>query len=153
MQSTRPYASDEADGVRGQLQRGRDEAREIGAEVAQIVAEIGELASREVQLAAAELSDQASLAGRTAAALAAGGILALVALGCLAATAILALANLVDEGLAGVIVTLVFAALAGAGVMTGLGTLREIKPGPQQALKSLKEDVRWARELMRRNAA
>src|SRR5262249_52820752 len=102
------------------------------------------LVRKEVELAKAELSERAKRAGVGAGMLGGAGVLALFALGALTACLILALDIVVDAWLAALIVTLLYAAVAGVVVLVGRKRVKEgTPPVPQDAIASAKEDVAW----------
>ena len=104
----------------------------------------------EVELAKAELAEKGKVAGVGAGLLGGAGAAALCALGALTACLILALAEVMPGAVAAIIVTILWALVAGALALVGRERLREIPPlAPKQAQEGLKEDVRVARESLR----
>jgi Putative Actinobacterial Holin-X, holin superfamily III/Protein of unknown function (DUF3618) len=74
------------------------------------------------------------------------GMFGFYALGALIATAILALATAVAPWLAALIVALVLAAIAGVLALHGRSKVHQATPPvPEQATKSVNEDVQWAK--------
>jgi multisubunit Na+/H+ antiporter MnhC subunit len=74
------------------------------------------------------------------------GVVGLYAVGVLIAAAILALATAVDDWLAGLIVGLVLAAVAGVLALLGKGKVQEATPPlPEEAISSSKADVETAK--------
>jgi len=127
----------------------RDEP--IGELVRRLAAETNTLVRQEIELAKAELTEKARIAGRGAGMLGAAGIAALLALGALTACLIALLATAIDHvWLAALIVGVVEAAVAGVLAMRGRHELREAAPpAPEQTIDSVKEDVAWARTRTR----
>ena len=93
--------------------------------------------------------EKGRLAGRGAAMVAAGAIVALGAFGAVTATLIMALSGGMDGWLAGLIVTVVYALIAAALAITGRRRIADAAPPvPEQTIDTLKEDVRWAKTRM-----
>ena len=123
--------------------------RSLGELFGRLSEQAATLARLEVRLAKAEMLQKGRLAGRGAAFVAAGAVLALGAFGAVTATLIMALSEGMDGWLAGLIVTVVYAAIAAALAMSGRRQIAEaVPPVPQQTVETLKEDVQWAKTRM-----
>jgi MFS family permease len=108
------------------------------------------LARQEVELAKAEMTEKGKNAGVGIGILAAAGIAALLAAGALTAFLILALDEAMPAWLAAVIVTALWAVVAGVLALLGKKRLEEVgKPVPEKTLESVKEDMEWLREQTR----
>ena len=119
--------------------------------VKQLSEQTSRLVRQEMELAKVELSEKGKQAGIGAGLLGGGGLFALYALGALTATMIAALSLAMDTWLAALIVTVVWAAVA--GVMALLGKARVQKstpPIPEQSVESVKEDVQWTKTSAQR---
>jgi lipopolysaccharide export LptBFGC system permease protein LptF len=128
----------------GQAQK-RDE-RSLAELTKQLSDQASTLARKEVELAKAEMSIKAKRLGIGAGAFGAAGVLGLFALGALTAAAILALATAVEPWLAALIVTVVYAAVAGVLALVGKSRVEAgTPPVPEEAVESVKEDVEWAK--------
>ena len=80
----------------------------------------------------------------------AAGIMGLLALGALTACLIAALDTAMATWLAALIVTVVYAAIAGVLALTGKDRLnRATPPVPEQTQDNVKEDVRWVKTRAR----
>ena len=102
------------------------------------------LVRQEIDLAKAEVAEKAKQVGVGAGVFGAAGVAALMTLGSLTAFVILVLALALPSWAAALIVTLVWAAIAGTLALIGHTKLREIgKPAPQKTVETLKEDVQW----------
>jgi hypothetical protein len=123
----------------------------IGELVKRLAGETNTLVRQEIDLAKAELSEKARLAGRGAGMFGAAGVVALLALGALTACLIALLATAIDHvWLAALIVGVVEAAVAGVLAMRGRKEMREaVPPVPEQTIDSVKEDMAWARTRTR----
>jgi uncharacterized membrane protein YqjE len=105
-----------------------------------------ELVRKEIELAKAELQIKGKKAGLGAGMFGGAGIFGVYALGALTACAILALATAVAAWLAALIVTVVWAAIAGALALVGKGKVDQATPPvPERAVDSVKEDVQWTK--------
>jgi hypothetical protein len=105
------------------------------------------LVKQEVELAKAELAEKAGLAGRGAGMFGGAGLFGLGAFAALTVCLVALLATALDHvWLAALIVTAVYAAVAGVLALTGKQKVQEATPAvPEQARDSVKEDVRWAK--------
>jgi uncharacterized membrane protein YqjE len=111
----------------------------------ELSAETSTLVRKELELARAELQEQGKRAGKGAGLLGGAGVGALLALGALTATVIAALDTFMATWLAALIVTLIWAAVAGVLALQGRNKLREATPAAPQTVETVKEDVRWAK--------
>jgi membrane protein len=104
------------------------------------------LVRKEIELAKAELSVKGKRAGMGAGMFGGAGMLGFYAVGALTATLILALATAVAAWLAALIVTVVYAAIAGVLALQGRNKVQAATPPvPGQAVDSTKEDVAWVK--------
>jgi MFS family permease len=100
------------------------------------------LASKEVELAKAELALKGKRLGLGAGMFGGAGLVGAYALGALTACLILALATGMDGWLAALIVAAVYGAIAGAMALTGKKKVEQgTPPVPERAIESTKEDV------------
>ena len=108
------------------------------------------LVRQELELAKAEVSEKGKQAGMGAGILGGAGIFGLLALGALTACLIMALDTGMDGWLAALIVTAVYAAIAGVLALTGKNKVREAAPAvPEETVETVKEDVEWAKTQKR----
>jgi MFS family permease len=122
----------------------------IGELVKDLASETSTLVRQEIDLAKAEMTERGKRAGKGAGMLGAAALVGLLAAGALAACLVAALDLAMATWLAALIVTVVFAAIAGALAMTGRKQIREAAPPvPEQAIDSVKEDVQWAKTQTR----
>jgi uncharacterized membrane protein YqjE len=118
--------------------------------VKDLATETSTLVRQEIDLAKAEMTDRGKRAGKGVGLLAAGGVVALLALGALTACFITALDDAMPTWLAALIVTVIYAAIAGALMSTGRKQVREAAPPvPEKTIDSVKEDVQWAKTRTR----
>jgi hypothetical protein len=108
--------------------------------------DLSTLVRQELRLAQAEMTEKGKRAGIGAGMFGGAGIVGLLALGTLTACFVGALAEAMDVWLAALIVTAVYAAVAGVLALTGRHRIAEATPPvPEQTAESVKEDVQWAK--------
>jgi uncharacterized membrane protein YqjE len=124
--------------------------RSIGELVAKLSQDLSTLIRQELDLAKAEMTEKGKKAGVGAGMFGGAGVAGLLALICLSVTAIVVLNAWMKDWLAALIVTLVWAAVAGVLAMRGRQELRELDgPVPQQTKETIKEDIEWAKNPKR----
>ncbi len=126
----------------------RDDARDrpVGEVLKELSNQTSTLVRKELELAKAEMAEKGKQAGLGAGMFGGAGLVGLLALGSLTACVIAALDTAMALWLAALIVTLVYAAIAGALALLGKQKTQEATPpAPEQAIDSTKEDVQWAK--------
>ena len=104
------------------------------------------LVKQELELAKAEMAEKGKQAGLGAGMFGGAGIVGLLALGSLTACVIAALDTGMELWLAALIVTVVYAVIAGVLALVGKQkTQAATPPAPEQAIDSTKDDVQWAK--------
>lgn len=104
------------------------------------------LVKMELDLAKAEMTQKGKEAGKGAGLLSGGAVSGLMALGSLTAFLILLLDGAVANWLAALIVTILWAAVAGILALQGKEKLQDASPpAPEQTIDTVKEDVQWAK--------
>jgi uncharacterized membrane protein YqjE len=122
----------------------------IGELVKELASETSTLVRQEIELAKAEMTARGKRAGKGAGMLGAAAFVGLLAAGALTACLVAALDRAMATWLAALVVTVVYAVIAGALAMTGRKQIREAAPPvPEQAIDSVKEDVQWAKTRTR----
>ena len=117
----------------------------IGDLMRQLSQETSTLVRQEMALARAELSEKGKRAGVGAGMLGGAGVAGLLALGTLTAFLILLLNEWMDAWLAALILTVVWAVIAGVLALQGRNKVQEATPPAPQTVETLKEDVEWAK--------
>src|SRR3954454_7193953 len=117
----------------------------IGDLLKQLSTETATLVKQELALARAELTEQGKRAGTGAGMLGGAGVAGLLTLGALTATVIALLDTAMETWLAALIVTVVWAAIAGVLALQGRNKIKEATPPAPQTVETVKEDVRWAK--------
>jgi uncharacterized membrane protein YqjE len=103
------------------------------------------LVRQEMALARAELTEQGKRAGTGAGMLGGAGVAGLLTLGALTATLIGVLDTAMAFWLAALIVTVVWAAVAGVLALQGRNKIKEATPPAPQTVQTVKEVVQWAK--------
>jgi uncharacterized membrane protein YqjE len=119
--------------------------RSVGELLKELSQETSTLVRKELELARAELLEQGKKAGMGAGLLGGAGVAGLLTLMSLTALAVLLLDKAMDIALAALIVTVVWAAIAGVLALQGRNRLQEATPPAPQTVDTVKEDVRWAK--------
>ena len=122
-----------------------NDQRSVGEIIGDVVANAQAMIRTEIRLAKTELRNDAKAAARSTGMLAAGVVLGLYAFGMLLFTAVWALDTAIPQWAAGLIVTAAVAVPATILIMVGRSKLKEIEPGPEQTVDSMKENVEWIR--------
>ena len=123
----------------------RDE-RSIGQLLGELADETSTLVRQELALARAEVGQKVGRIGRDLGFLAVGGAIAYAGFLAILGAAVFLLAQVMPLWLAALIVGLV---VAGGGyllVQRGLAALRAVDLAPRRTLRTLKDDVEWAKE-------
>ena len=120
--------------------------RPVGELLKQLSQETTTLVRKELDLAKAEMAEKGKRAGLGAGILGGAGIAGLLALIALTLTLIYALDTGMPTWLAALIVTVLWAAVAGVLALTGKNKVQEATPAvPEQTVETVKEDVEWAK--------
>lgn len=117
---------------------------------AELVKQLSEQTSRlvqhEMELAKVELTAKGKEAGIGAGLFGGAGVFGLYALGALTATVIALLSTAMATWLAALIVTVVWAAVAGVMALVAKKRVEKaVPPIPENSVESVKEDVRWTK--------
>ena len=119
--------------------------RSVAELLKELSQETSTLVKQELALARAELAEQGKRAGTGAGMLGGAGVAGLLTLGALTATLIALLDTAMKTWLAALIVTVVWAAIAGVLALQGRNKIKEATPPAPQTVETVKEDVRWAK--------
>jgi uncharacterized membrane protein YqjE len=118
--------------------------------VAELLKDLSEqtstLVRKELELAKLELTEKGKRAGLGAGMLGGASLVGLYALGALTAAIVLILATTMTAWLAAVIVAAAYGLLAAGLALAGRSHVKQATPPvPEQATRSVKEDVQWAK--------
>jgi uncharacterized membrane protein YqjE len=120
--------------------------RPIGELLKQLSQETTTLVKQELDLAKAEIAQKAQQAGKGVGMFGGAGVIGLLALGSFTAFLIMLLDGAMPNWAAALVVTAVYAAIAGVLALQGRNKVKEATPPvPEQAVESVKEDVQWAK--------
>jgi hypothetical protein len=124
----------------------RHEEPSLGELFADLTREMTTLVRQELRLASSELGQKTSQVGKDVGFLAIGGAIAYAGLLAVIAAIIIGLANFIAWWLSALIVGIVVAATGYFLVRKGLSAIKEIDFTPKQTIKTIKEDVAWAKQ-------
>jgi uncharacterized membrane protein YqjE len=119
--------------------------RSVADLVKELSQETSELVRQELALARAELREQGKRAGTGAGMLGGAGVAGLLTLGSLTAMVIALLDMAMATWVAALIVTVVWAVVAGVLALQGRNKIKEATPPAPRTVDTVKEDVRWAK--------
>jgi uncharacterized membrane protein YqjE len=118
--------------------------RGTGELVKQLSNQVSTLARQEVELAKAEATEKGKKAGVGAGMFGGAGVAGLLTLGSLTAFLIVVLALAIPAWASALLITVMWAAVAGVLALQGRNKLREMgKPVPEKTVETVKEDVQW----------
>ena len=116
----------------------------VGELVGKVASDIGALISSEVDLAKAELREEAQRVGRAAGMLGGAALVGWFALLLLSFAAAWGLADLFDSAALGfVVVGVMYVVIAAVLFVVGRNRMREVHPVPEATIASIKEDIQW----------
>jgi uncharacterized membrane protein YqjE len=121
-------------------------SQSTGDLVKQLSEQTTTLVRKEIDLAKAELTAKGKVAGQGAGMFGGAAVVGLLTLGVLTALILSLLDKAMDFSLAALIVTIVYAAIAGVLAMSGRERIKRGLPAaPEQTVETVKEDVQWAK--------
>jgi hypothetical protein len=115
----------------------------IGELIGNISNDLSQLFRQEVELAKAELKQEAAKAGKAAGMLGGAGFAGYLAVVLLSFAAVFGLANVMDAGWAALIVAVVWAVIGAVLFVTGRNKLKTVDPVPHRTVETIKEDAQW----------
>ncbi|MFF4173297.1 phage holin family protein [Streptomyces sp. NPDC001744] len=117
----------------------------IGDLIGEIGTDLSQLVRDEIELAKAEVKQEATKAGKAAGMLAGAGYAGHLVLLLGSLTVVAALSNVMNVAWAALIVTALWGVAGGVLYLTGRKRLATVNLKPEQTVETLKEDARWAR--------
>jgi uncharacterized membrane protein YqjE len=133
------------------LKRARSEVRSLGAAVGDIAQELRVLLMKEADLAQAEMADSRSAATRASILGGFAAVAAILVLGFLALAMMFAFDTFMPQWLAALATAGVLALIAMLAAWIARRQLHDFTLTPKRAMRSIREDMRWAREQISRN--
>lgn len=127
----------------GQEPAGEDKS--LGELLSTVTSDVQQLFRQEVELAKAEIREEATKAGKAAGMFGGAGFAGYMVAVLLTLAAMFGLANVMDLAWAALIVTAVWAVIGLILYSRGRAQMRTVSPKPTQTMETLKEDVQWAR--------
>lgn len=115
----------------------------IGQIIGEISNDLSKLFRQEVELAKAEVRQEAAKAGKAAGMLGGAGFAGYMTVLLASLAVVFGLGNVIDLGWAALIVAVIWAAVAAVLYAAGRKKLRTVDPVPRQTVDTLKEDAQW----------
>jgi F0F1-type ATP synthase assembly protein I len=130
----------------------KDELRErpLPELLRELSQQMATLVRQEIDLAKAEITEKGKTAGLGAGMFGAAGVMGLATLGAFTGFLILVLSVALSPWLSALIVTVLYAIIAGVLALQGRRKVKQATPPvPEQTVESVKEDIRWAKDQKR----
>jgi Putative Actinobacterial Holin-X, holin superfamily III len=115
----------------------------IGELIGNISNDLSQLFRQEVELAKAEVKQEAAKAGKAAGMLGGAGFAGYLAVVLLSFALVFGLANVMDAGWAALIVAALWLIIGGVLYATGRKQLKTVDPVPHRTVDTIKEDAQW----------
>lgn len=144
-------AEQEMEPLRDDLKRAQSEVRSLGAAVGDIAEELRVLLMKEADLAQAEMADSRSAATRAGMFGGVAAVAGILVLGFLALAMMFAFDIFMPQWLAALATAGVLGLVAMLGAWIARRQLRDFTITPKRTMRSMREDVKWAREQISRN--
>jgi hypothetical protein len=113
--------------------------RSVGSLISEVTTDLSTLMRQELDLAKAEMKEEATKTGKAAGMMGAAGFAGYMVALFLSLALWAALANGMDEGWAALIVAAIWAVIGAILFVTGRKKLREVHPKPERTVDTLKE--------------
>ena len=118
--------------------------------VRSIASDTSTLVRKEIELAKQEISEGLKAKAVGAAALGTAGLFGFLGLLFGLVTATAALSIVLPHWLAALVVTGALFLVAGSAAVVGVGAMKKKGPAPKETVRTVKEDVEWARAQLKR---
>ena len=119
----------------------------LGELVAGMTADVGTLVRKELELAKAEIREEAKTTGKAAGMLGAAGLAAHMALLFVSLALAWGLTEVMPEGFAFLLVGILYGIAAAVLAKQGKERMQAVRP-PENTIETVKEDVAWAKARM-----
>lgn len=117
----------------------------LGRLFSEVTSDMQTLLRQELELAKAEVKQEAAKAGKAAGLFGGAGLAGYMVALFLSFAALYGLGKVMDLGWAALIVTGIWAVIGAVMYTLGRSRMREVSPKPERTLETLKEDAQWAR--------
>jgi hypothetical protein len=121
----------------------------VGEIIGEISDDLSNLFRQEVELAKAEIRQEAAKAGKAARMLGGAGLAGYMVALFLTFAVMFGLGNVMDLGWAALIVMVIWGVIGAALYAVGRNKLRTVSPVPRQTVETLKEDGQWLKNPTR----
>jgi len=115
----------------------------VGELIGNISNDLSQLFRQEVELAKAELKQEATKAGKAAGMLGGAGFAGYLAVVLLSFALVFGLANVMDAGWAALIVAVIWGVIGAVLYVNGRKKLKTVDPMPRRTVDTIKEDAQW----------
>ncbi len=115
----------------------------LGELIGNISNDLSTLFRQEVELAKAEVKQEAAKAGKAGGMLGGAAFAGYLAVVLLSFALVFALANVMDAGWAALIVAVIWAVVGAVLFVSGRKQLKRVDPVPHRTVETLKEDAQW----------
>ncbi|GAA2216318.1 phage holin family protein [Nonomuraea monospora] len=119
----------------------------LGDLVGDLGSDLSKLFRQEVELAKTEIREEATKAGKAAGMFGGAGFAGWMTALFLSLALVWGLDAAIDAGWAALIVAVLWGVTAAVMFVMGRKRLQTVSPVPEETVKTLKEDVQWARDL------
>ncbi|MEU3552767.1 phage holin family protein [Streptomyces fragilis] len=119
--------------------------RSVGELLSVVTGDLQVLFRQEIELAKAEIREEATKAGKAAGMYGGAGFAGYMVLLFLSLALLLGLSNVMDGGWAALIVTALWAVVAAVLYRKGRAEAHTVSPKPERTVETLKENAQWAR--------
>jgi len=126
-----------------------EDQRPLSVLIGQVLGDVSRIVQAELRLARTELGEQARKAGKAGGLFGAAAVTGLLAAGCFVAACIAALALLMAVWLAAVVVGIALGIAAAGAYAAGRKRLQDVDVVPQQTVRTVREDIEWAKQRNR----
>jgi len=143
-----PYPSDVGTGVRADQApptRAAGDDASIGEIIGEITDDLSHLMRQELELAKAELKEEAAKAGKGAALYGGAGFAGYLTIVLLSFAAVFGIGSAIGLGWGALIIAGAWAVIGALLFMRARMQMREVDPKPRRTMETLKEDAEWAK--------
>ena len=126
-----------------------EDQRSLSALMGHVLGDVSRIVQAELRLARTEVGEQARKAGKAGGLFGSAAVTGLLAAGCFVTACIAALALLMAVWLAAIIVGIALSIAAAGAYAAGRKRLQEVDVVPQQTVRTVREDIEWAKQRNR----